>query len=78
MKHLDILLNILKEHNLVVKLTKCKFAKRMVKFLGHILSHNQIRPNPEAVATILKWVKPSEGSNKKKAVKRIFGYGRMV
>ena len=73
LKHIEILLNILREHNLVVKLTKCKFAQRMVKFLGHILSHKQIKPNPEAVATILKWEKPLEGSNKKKALRGFLG-----
>ena len=73
LQHLDILLNILKEHNLVVKLTKCRFAKREVKFLGLLLSYNRLRPNPEAVATIMKWVKPTEGSNKKKAVRGFLG-----
>ena len=36
--HLDILLSTLREHKLVVKLTKCKFAQLEVKFLGHIIS----------------------------------------
>ena len=72
-KHINILMNMLKEHNLVVKLTKCKFAQKEVKFLGHILSHKKIRPNPEAVSTILKWVKPADGSNKKKALRGFLG-----
>ena len=71
--HLDILLTLLKEHNLVVKLKKCKFAQLAVKFLGHILSHGHISTNPEAVATILKWERPADTVNKKKAVRGFLG-----
>jgi hypothetical protein len=71
--HLETLLNLLREHKLVVKLTKCKFAQREVKFLGHILSEGQLKPNPESVATILKWERPTQGNNKQKAIKGFLG-----
>ena len=76
--HLDTLLHLLKEHQLVVKLTKCKFAQLAVKFLGHILSHNKLQPNPEAVAKILQWQRPVQDSNKKKALRGFLRNGRMV
>ena len=71
--HIETLLQSLREHKLVVKLTKCKFAQKEVKFLGHILTHNQMRPNPEAVETIMKWERPAPGSNKKKALRGFLG-----
>lgn len=72
--HIETLLSLLKEHKLVVKLTKCKFAQREVKFLGHILSHNQLKPNPESVAAILKWQRPVQNSsNRKKALRGFLG-----
>jgi hypothetical protein len=46
LKHLDILLKTLRQHKLVVKLSKCKFAQKEVKFLGHVISHNAIKTNP--------------------------------
>ena len=72
-KHLETLLTLLREHKLVVKLTKCKFAQREVKFLGHILSEGTLRPNPESVETILKWERPTQGNNRQKAVKGFLG-----
>jgi hypothetical protein len=69
---LDVLLCSLREHKLVVKLSKCKFAQREVKFLGHVISYNQIKTNPEAVAAIQKWQRPLGGG--KKAVTAIRGF----
>jgi hypothetical protein len=71
--HLDILLNTLRDHNLVVKLTKCKFCQLTVKFLGHIISQGKLQPNPESIATILKWERPAQNSNKVKAIRGFLG-----
>jgi transposase InsO family protein len=72
LKHLDILLSSLRKHKLVVKLSKCKFAQKEVKFLGHVISCNQIKTNPEAVAAISNWSRPmGEG---KKAVTAVRGF----
>jgi hypothetical protein len=47
MNHLKRLHMILKDNKLTVKLTKCKFAQKSVKFLGHVISEGEIKPNPE-------------------------------
>jgi hypothetical protein len=73
MQHLDTLLSILKKHNMTVKLSKCSFAKREVKFLGHIISQNEIKMNPESVEAILKWERPLPGSNRVKAIRGFLG-----
>jgi hypothetical protein len=73
MKHLDVLLSSLEQNNLTVKLSKCKFAQREVKFLGHIITHNQIKMNPESVETILKWERPKTGENGVKAIRGFLG-----
>ena len=64
LKHLDVLLASLRKHKLVVKLSKCKFAQKEVKFLGHLISFNSINPNPEAVEAIVAWQRPAEGGKK--------------
>ena len=72
-KHLDILLSSLEKNNLTVKLSKCKFAQKEVKFLGHIITHNEIKMNPESVETILKWERPKSGENGVKAIRGFLG-----
>ena len=64
LKHLDVLLTSLRKHKLVVKLSKCKFAQREVKFLGHLISFNSMKTNPESVATIAAWRRPAAGGAK--------------
>jgi transposase InsO family protein len=64
MQHLELLLNALREHKLVVKLSKCKFAQKEVKFLGHVISQNCIKTNPEAVEAIRVWQHPSDSGKK--------------
>jgi hypothetical protein len=72
LEHLDVLLGALRKHKLVVKLSKCKFAQQEVKFLGHVISHNKITTNPEAVEAIKKWERPASGG--KKAVTAVRGF----
>jgi transposase InsO family protein len=70
--HIEKLLTSLQKHKLVVKLNKCKFAQREVKFLGHVISQNAIKTNPEAVEAIKNWLRPIEGG--KKAVTAVRGF----
>ena len=72
LRHLEVLLTSLREHKLVVKLSKCKFAQKEVKFLGHVIAHNEIKTNPEAVEAINRWQRPM--GNDKKAVTAVRGF----
>jgi len=71
--HLDVQLTLLGQHNLTVKLSKCKFAQKEVKFLGHIISKDMLKMNPESVATILKWQRPKDNTNRVKAIRGFLG-----
>jgi transposase InsO family protein len=73
LRHLETLLQTLQKHNLTVKLSKCKFAQKEVKFLGHIISHKQLKMNPESVDKILEWQRPKSGVNGVKAVRGFLG-----
>ena len=61
--HLEKTLKLLKENKLMVKLTKCRFAQKETKFLGHIISKGKLRCNPESVESIKEWQRPKAGSN---------------
>ena len=72
LKHLEVLLNALRKHKLVVKLSKCKFAQKEVKFLGHVIAQNSIKTNPEAVEAIKAWQHPSDSGKKAVTAVRSF------
>ena len=63
---------------MTVKLSKCKFAQLEVKFLGHIISQNKVKMNPESVSDILKWERPKDGVNKVKAIRGFLRHGGVV
>ncbi|XP_059073536.1 uncharacterized mitochondrial protein AtMg00860-like [Cryptomeria japonica] len=42
-------------HELYVKKEKCTFAQEEVLFLGHIVGHGHIRPDPKKLQTIQDW-----------------------
>lgn len=43
----------------MVKLKKCRFAQREIKYLGHILSANGVRTDPEKAAAVEQWPVPT-------------------
>jgi hypothetical protein len=66
-KHLRIALQILREHQLYAKFSKCEFWLDQVEFLGHVISKEGIAVNPSKVASVLEWEAP-------KNVKQIRGF----
>jgi hypothetical protein len=46
-EHLRIVLQILREHKLYAKLSKCEFYKDQIQYLGHIISKEGIAVDPE-------------------------------
>ena len=54
-ERLQAVLSRFRQHNLRVKLTKCTFGARQVRYLGHLISEHGIQPDPrkiEAVQTL--------------------------
>jgi hypothetical protein len=54
-KHLRIALQVLREHQLYAKFSKCKFWLDQVEFLGHVISKEGIAVNPSKVQLVLDW-----------------------
>jgi hypothetical protein len=57
--HLEQVFRILQQHQLKLKLPKCKFAQDKLEFLGHVISANGIATDPSKVAVIKEWPIPS-------------------
>ncbi|UYV64552.1 K02A2.6-like, partial [Cordylochernes scorpioides] len=48
-EHIELLSKVfdkLRQYNMKLKLSKCIFGRTEVKYLGHIISHNQLKPDP--------------------------------
>jgi hypothetical protein len=52
----------LSDHNFTVKLSKCKFLQEQVKYLGHILSKDGIKPDPAKIQSLQDWELPTDAT----------------
>jgi len=62
-EHVRLVFEALREASLIMKLKKCKFAQKELRFLGHIISAEGIRTDPEKIA---KMVTLASSTNLKK------------
>ena len=60
LQHVETELQIFQEQNLFCKLKKCKFNKPKLRFVGHIVGANGIKPDPAKLATIADWPAPHD------------------
>lgn len=58
LKHLEQVFKRLKEANLKLQPTKCHFAVKKLKFLGHIISKNGIEVDPEKTKAMSEFPTP--------------------
>lgn len=58
MVHLEQVLRILEDEKLHCKFKKCEFLKNEVKFLGHIIDNQGIKPDPAKVECVKAWTRP--------------------
>jgi hypothetical protein len=57
-QHLRMVLQVLREHQLYAKLSKCSFYQRQIHYLGHIISEEGIVVDPEKIKSIEGWPTP--------------------
>ena len=57
--HVQRILAKLREHKLSLKLEKCWFSKKEIKFLGLIISEDSIKMDPGKVRAIKEWPIPT-------------------
>lgn len=70
--HIINLAKVLKrlaEFNLKIQLDKCEFMRRETEFLGHIITQEGIKPDPEKIMKILDWKLPEN----QKQIKQFLG-----
>ena len=56
--HLRVVLQILRDHQLYAKFSKCEFWVIEVRFLGHVVSTSGVSVDLEKVETVMSWERP--------------------
>ena len=65
-KHLQIVLQLLHEHELYANLAKCKFVQPELLFLGHIVGAQGLQVDPQKVAIVQDWPVPKDKNSLQK------------
>jgi hypothetical protein len=58
LQHLRFVFDTLRTNGLRARREKCEFFKPELKFLGHIVSSQGMRPDPKKVSTVVDWPVP--------------------
>jgi hypothetical protein len=58
MKHLEQVLSLLEKNQFYAKLSKCSFGKEEVEYLGHVISREGVKVDPDKIKAITEWPKP--------------------
>ena len=78
MKNLQTVFERLRKANLKIKLKKCEFAKRSIKYLGHMIDENGIKVNPKKIDAISKLATPKNAREVKSALGMITFYAKFI
>lgn len=73
--HLKLVLQVLKENDLVIRLKKCAFGLSEVSYLGHVILQNWVATDPKKVDKITRWPIPTDVTELRKFLGMI-GYCR--
>jgi hypothetical protein len=60
--HLRLVLQVMREHQLYAKLSKCSFYQKKIHYLGHIILEQGIVVDPEKIEAIRGWPTPMNAS----------------
>lgn len=59
MEHIKVVFSILRAHKLYVKKEKCVIGQEEVNYLGHVISNKGVAVDPNKIAAMLEWPKPT-------------------
>lgn len=58
-RHLQVVLDVLRTQSLFAKFSKCRFASQQVDYLGHVISGEGVKVDPQKVVDMVDWPTPS-------------------
>jgi hypothetical protein len=56
-------LQVLREHQLYAKFSKCDFFQKQIHYLGHVLSKEGVAVDPDKIRSIMEWPTPKDVSD---------------
>ena len=78
LKHISEVMRLLQSANLKVKLSKCSFFKKKIKYLGHIVSKDGISVDPDKVKAVKDWPTPKDNTEVQSFIGLVNYYRRMI
>jgi hypothetical protein len=55
-EHLKLVLQVLREHKIYAKFSKCDFFQKQVHYLGHVISEEGVAVDPDKIKSIMDWI----------------------
>jgi hypothetical protein len=77
-EHLILLLQVLREHQLYAKFSKCEFFQKQVHYLGHVISKEGVTVDPNKIRSIMEWPTPNDVSDTKSFMVLVGYYRRFI
>jgi hypothetical protein len=62
-EYLQLVLQVLREHQLYAKFSKCDFFQKQIHYLGHVLSEEGVAVDPNKIRSIMEWPTPKDVSD---------------
>ena len=78
LKHLKLVFDRLRQHNLKLKLKKCDFMKTSVNYLGHVVSNKGLQPDPSKIEKIKNYPAPTSVTELKRFLGLASYYRRFI
>lgn len=78
MVHIEKVLIALRNEGFKLKLSKCDFARDSVKYLGHVLEYNGIRPTTDNLRAIRDFATPKSKKNVRQLLGKINFYYKYI
>ena len=57
-EHLRLVIQLLQQDQWQVKMSKCHFAQRQLRYLGHVISEDGVATDPDKINAVLQWPVP--------------------
>jgi hypothetical protein len=62
-EHLRLVLQVLREHQIYAKFSKCEFFQKQIHYLGHVISEKGVAIDPDKIRSIMEWPTPKDVSD---------------
>jgi hypothetical protein len=77
-EHRKMVLQVLREHQIYVKLNKCDFFKKQVHYLGHVISEEGVEVDHENIKAMMDWPTPKDVSDIRSFMGLVGYYRRFI